>query len=179
MTMRETVSIAGIDISYLRAGDGPPVVLLHGIGGNATQFRHQIDALADNWTLVAWDAPGYGGSADPGDGWQMTDYAAALAGLLDALGLTQVNLLGQSWGGVLAQIFIGQYPERVRVRCAVVVEEPEPVRVRRSVNSKVHRLGETRAGPNGEHTINDTRGNRLRQKTWRCVGGSRVHGHHC
>lgn len=114
MATRETVSVDGIDISYLRAGDGPPLVMLHGIGGNATQFQHQLDGLANSWAIIAWDAPGYGGSGDPGDQWLMEDYAEALAGLLDALGLDRVRLLGQSWGGVLAQTFVGQYPERVR-----------------------------------------------------------------
>jgi pimeloyl-ACP methyl ester carboxylesterase len=113
MATRETVSVGEIEIGYLRAGDGPPLVMLHGIGGNATQFRHQMDALADSRTVIAWDAPGYGASGDPGDEWLMADYAAALAGFLDGLGLDQVTLLGQSWGGVLAQTFIGHYPERV------------------------------------------------------------------
>ena len=114
MATRETVSVNGIDISYVRAGEGPPLVMLHGIGGNATQFQHQLDGLADALTVIAWDAPGYGGSADPGDDWMMADYAGALAGWLDTLGLDRVNLLGQSWGGVLAQTFVGRYPERPR-----------------------------------------------------------------
>ncbi|MGH9173131.1 MAG: alpha/beta fold hydrolase, partial [Vicinamibacterales bacterium] len=113
MARRETTHVNGIEISHLRAGDGPPLVMLHGIGGNATQFRNQLDAFADSHTVIAWDAPGYGGSDDPGDDWQMPDYADALAGLLDVLGLDQFHLLGQSWGGVLAQVFSGRYPERV------------------------------------------------------------------
>jgi pimeloyl-ACP methyl ester carboxylesterase len=114
MATRETVTVNGIDISYVRAGEGRPLVMLHGIGGNATQFQHQFGDLTGDWTLIAWDAPGYGGSDDPSDDWLMADYAAALAGLLDELGLDRVTLLGQSWGGVLAQTFVGRYPERVR-----------------------------------------------------------------
>jgi pimeloyl-ACP methyl ester carboxylesterase len=113
MATRETVRVGEIEIGFLRAGGGPPLVMLHGIGGNATQFRNQMDALADSRTVIAWDAPGYGASSDPGDDWLMVDYAAALEGFLDALGLGQVALLGQSWGGVLAQTFVGHYPERV------------------------------------------------------------------
>jgi pimeloyl-ACP methyl ester carboxylesterase len=113
MATRETVSVGEIEIGFLRTGDGPPLVMLHGIGGNATQFRHQMDALAESRTVIAWDAPGYGASSDPGDDWLMADYAATLAGFLNALGLEQVALLGQSWGGVLAQMFIGSNPERV------------------------------------------------------------------
>jgi pimeloyl-ACP methyl ester carboxylesterase len=111
---RELVTIDDGDITYLRAGSGPPLVLLHGIGGNAWQFRHQIDGLFDAFDLIAWDAPGYGGSSDPGDGWLMPDYAGRLAAILDALGIERPHLLGQSWGGMLAQVFAGRYPERVR-----------------------------------------------------------------
>lgn len=114
MATRETINVNGIDISYLRAGDGPPLIMLHGIGGNATQFQHQLAGLSDAWTVFSWDTPGYGGSGDPGDGWLMPDYADVLAGWLDSLGVEHVSLLGQSWGGVLAQIFVGRYPERVR-----------------------------------------------------------------
>jgi len=113
MATRESVTVGEHTIGFLRAGDGPPLVMLHGIGGNATQFIHQMDGLADSATVIAWDAPGYGESSDPGDEWLMPDYAAILAGFLDALGLDRVALLGQSWGGSLAQTFVGLYPERV------------------------------------------------------------------
>lgn len=113
MARRESVKAGGIEISYLRAGSGPPLVMLHGIGGNATQFQHQIDGLADAWTVIAWDAPGYGDSDDPADDWLMPDYAAVLSAFLNALEFDRVRLLGQSWGGVLAQTFLSRYPERV------------------------------------------------------------------
>lgn len=113
MIPRRSVDAGGTEISFLSAGGGPPVVLLHGIGGNATQFRHQLDGLAGAWTVVAWDAPGYGDSGEASESWLMADYAAVLAAFLDALDLGRVRLLGQSWGGVLAQTFVGRYPERV------------------------------------------------------------------
>lgn len=109
-----TVTVRGMKIGYRRAGDGPPLVLLHGIGGNANQFRQQADGLADAYTVVAWDTPGYGRSDDPPGDWTMAEYADALAGFLDGLGIARAHLLGQSWGGVLAQAFYGRYPGRVR-----------------------------------------------------------------
>lgn len=69
--------------------------------------------MAGDFDVIAWDAPGYGGSDDPAGDWSMADYADRLAGLLDALGLTRVHLLGQSWGGVLVQVFYGRYADRV------------------------------------------------------------------
>lgn len=114
METRATIVVEGRTLTYLRAGSGPPLVLLHGIGGNATQWRHQLAGLSDAYDILAWDAPGYGGSDDPGAGWVLADYADCLAGLLDALGLEQVHLLGQSWGGVLAQEFYRRHGARIR-----------------------------------------------------------------
>lgn len=111
---REVVEVRGLRTAYLRAGEGPVVVMLHGIGGNAAQFSRQLEALADIRTVIAWDAPGFVGSDDaPGD-WAMEDFADHLAGFLDALGIEQADVVGQSWGGVLAQVFYGRHPERVR-----------------------------------------------------------------
>ncbi len=101
-------------IAYQSAGTGPPVLLLHGIGGNALQWRTQLDGLACDFTLIAWDTPGYGGSDDPDGDWRMPDYAKVLAKLLDHLKLDRVHLIGQSWGGVLAQEFMREHASRVR-----------------------------------------------------------------
>lgn len=114
MDTRETVVLGGTRIAYRRAGSGPPLVLLHGIGGNADQWREQLAGLAGAFDVIAWDAPGYVGSDDPERDWGNADYAAALAGFLDALGLDRVHLVGQSWGGVIAQGFAGRHPQRLR-----------------------------------------------------------------
>ena len=108
------VTVRGLTIGYKRAGQGPPLMLLHGIGGNTAQFRRQLDGFSDEFTAIAWDAPGYGRSDDPPGGWTMADYSDHLAGFFDALGIERAHLLGQSWGGVLAQQFYGRYPDRVR-----------------------------------------------------------------
>ncbi len=106
--------IDGHRIAYLRAGTGPAVVLLHGIGGNATQWRSQLEGLAGELSLIAWDTPGYGDSADPDGDCRMADYAEVLAQLLDHLQLDRAHLIGQSWGGVLAQEFMRKHAARVR-----------------------------------------------------------------
>jgi len=88
------------------------VLLLHGIGGNADQWRHQLHGLADTYDVVAWDAPGYGGTDDPHVGWTMADFARCLAGLLDALDIARAHVVGQSWGGVLAQELYREHAHR-------------------------------------------------------------------
>lgn len=109
---RETITVNGRTIGYLRAGSGPALLLFHGIGGNATQFRHQLDGLADAYTVVAWDAPGYGESDDPDTDWTMATFAEHAVAFIDALGIGQAHVLGQSWGGVLAAELYRRAPER-------------------------------------------------------------------
>ena len=62
----------------------------------------QIDALSEEFTVVAWDTPGAGGSSDPPETFRMPDYADALAGFIEALRLERPHVLGLSWGSTLA-----------------------------------------------------------------------------
>jgi pimeloyl-ACP methyl ester carboxylesterase len=104
------VEVGGLRIAYERAGEGPPLVLLHGFVGDSREWRREIDALSDEFTVVAWDAPGSGRSADPPESFRMADYADALAGFLDALGLVRPHVAGLSFGGALALELYGRHP---------------------------------------------------------------------
>jgi pimeloyl-ACP methyl ester carboxylesterase len=78
-------------------------VLLHGYAGDGPSiWRHQLDALSDDYTVVAWDAPGAGGSSDPPEDLGIDGYAECLAGFVDALGLRPAVVVGLSFGGALA-----------------------------------------------------------------------------
>jgi pimeloyl-ACP methyl ester carboxylesterase len=105
------VMIGDLRITYERTGEGPPLVLLHGaFGFDSRSWRRQLDALSDGFTMVAWDAPGCGRSADPPETFRSSDYADCLAAFIDALGLGRPHLLGLSFGGVLALDFYRRYP---------------------------------------------------------------------
>lgn len=97
-----TVEVDGATIAYRRAGTGPPVLLLHGGWSDSREWRLQFEGLADEFDVVAWDAPGCGGSSDPPAGFALSDYANAVAGLVDALRLDRPQVLGLSFGGGLA-----------------------------------------------------------------------------
>lgn len=88
------------------------VVLLHGIGGNAHSCTDVAQRLAEYGArALAWDAPGYGRSRDPfGD----VDLVESLAGSITALRLGPVDLVGTSWGGVIATCLAHHRPEMVR-----------------------------------------------------------------
>ena len=99
----DTVDVDGLLIAYERAGAGPPLVLLHGyVGDGPTTWGRQLDTLCDDYTVVAWDAPGAGGSSDPPESFGMAGYADCLAGLVAALGIESAHVAGLSFGGALA-----------------------------------------------------------------------------
>jgi pimeloyl-ACP methyl ester carboxylesterase len=99
----ETIEVDGLRIAYERAGAGPPLVLLHGyVGDGPTTWRPQLQGLGDDFTVVAWDAPGAGRSSDPPESFGMAGYAACLAGFVERLGLGRPHVAGLSFGGALA-----------------------------------------------------------------------------
>ena len=91
-------------------GEGPPLVLLHGYVGDRRMWRPQIDELSDEFTVVAWDAPGYGGSSDPPEDFALSDFADCLAAFIDALDLGRPHVLGLSFGGGLALELFSRHP---------------------------------------------------------------------
>jgi pimeloyl-ACP methyl ester carboxylesterase len=108
-----------VEITYLEAGprtaDAASLVILHGIGSAARSFRDQLDGLSRTYRVIAWDAPGYGGSTalapfSP----TADDYADRLAAFLDDLQLGNCHLLGHSLGCLMAARFAVRHPERVR-----------------------------------------------------------------
>lgn len=85
-------------------------MLLHGGICDSRVWRPQLESLADEFTVIAWDAPGCGGSSDPPESFRLADFANCLAGLIDALGLGRPHVLGHSFGGGLALALYGQRP---------------------------------------------------------------------
>jgi pimeloyl-ACP methyl ester carboxylesterase len=71
-------------IAYRRAGAGPPLLLLHGGLGDGRSWTPQLESMAREYDIVAWDAPGCGGSADPAADLRLADYADAVAALVRA-----------------------------------------------------------------------------------------------
>lgn len=101
-------------IAYLEAGEGVPLVLLHGIGSNARSFQDQLDGLSGRFRVIAWNAPGYGASAPVGAATpDAGHYAARLGDFLDALGIGRCHLLGHSLGCLIAARFAATYSERI------------------------------------------------------------------
>lgn len=106
-------------LAYSSAGSGTPVVFLHGIGGNRSNWAEQIEYFAARFHAVAWDARGYGESEDYAQALQFTDFAADLRRLLDALNVKAAHVVGLSMGGRIALDFYETAPQRVLSLCLV------------------------------------------------------------
>lgn len=118
-----TVDVGGRRAAFREAGDvaRPALVLLHGLGGNAAMWRRQYSALGERFRVIGWDMPGYGESDPLSGNPEPADYARALAALLDAIGVDEVSLVGQSVAALIAASFARAFPERTR---AVVLAHP-------------------------------------------------------
>ena len=111
----EQKSAAGITYRESGAQDAPVLVLLHGIGSTSAGWRLQYGPLGERFRVIAWDAPGYGGSQPlPGEAPSAEDYARALARLFDALGVDKAIIGTNSWGTPTGVVFARLYPQRVR-----------------------------------------------------------------
>lgn len=123
MAFREGfVDADGFRIRYMAAGEGPPLVHLHGAGGMRLNQAH--DLLARRFRVIAFEMPGFG--TEPNQrSHDMAELAATMAQAVQAIGLERVNLMGTSFGGKVALLLALQSPELVR---ALVLESPAAIR---------------------------------------------------
>ncbi len=100
----------------IRSGDGTrtPLLLMNGIGINLEVLQPFVDALDPAIEVIRFDVPGTGGSPAPTIPYRFSAHARLVVEMLDALGYQQVDVLGVSWGGALAQEFAYTYPDRCR-----------------------------------------------------------------
>lgn len=102
----QSVDVDDRAVAWREAGSGPALVLLHGIGSGSQSWRAQISAFSADYRVIAWDAPGYGGSDPlPGDDPPAVNYAGALWGLLEALDVSRAHIVGHSLGAIIAASF--------------------------------------------------------------------------
>ncbi|WP_158813766.1 alpha/beta fold hydrolase [Methylocapsa sp. S129] len=113
------VSIAGVEISYVLGGSGPPVLLLHGFPQNKAMWNHVAARLAKDFTVVCADLRGYGDSAKPPCAADRSNYsframAADQVGLMRQLGFECFHLVGHDRGGRTGHRMALDYPDIVR-----------------------------------------------------------------
>ena len=106
------LTIHGHQRAFVKAGSGPALLLLHGLGCDHTTWLPVIAALARRYTVIAPDLLGHGRSAKPRADYSVGGYANGMRDLLTVLGIDKVTVVGHSFGGGVAMQFGYQFPER-------------------------------------------------------------------
>ena len=112
-------SVDGLRLHYVVEGRGPAVILVHGLGGFAETWRHNVGALASRATVYSLDLPGFGDSAKPPARYRLGYFAEALRGFMDGMSIAQASLVGHSLGGAVSVTYALTHPSRVE-RLALV-----------------------------------------------------------
>src|SRR5690606_16315344 len=118
-----TIHANGIDLYYQRSGEGPPPLFFNGSGTTIATTTPMLEPYAGRFDLAVHDQRGLGQTGVSPGPYQMADYAADGAALLDHLGWDRCRVAGVSFGGMVAQEFAVTYPERVE-RLALVCTSP-------------------------------------------------------
>jgi pimeloyl-ACP methyl ester carboxylesterase len=110
--VRDSLVVHGHRRAFVRAGSGPALLLLHGIGNNCQTWSGVIDRLAETHTVIAPDLLGHGASDKPRGDYSIAAYANGMRDLLSVLDIEKATVVGHSLGGGIALQFAYQFPER-------------------------------------------------------------------
>src|ERR1044072_4564757 len=113
MSTLNEIELHGHRVCFRLEGEGPAVVLIHGITGRSEQWEPAIDQLAADHTVLAPDLLGHGESAKPRGDYSLAAYAGAVRDIMVALGHDSATIVGHSLGGGIAMQFAYQFPERI------------------------------------------------------------------
>lgn len=108
-----TAHLGDVKLHYVRAGAGEPVVLLHGWPQTWYEWRHAVEALAADHTVIAPDLRGLGSSSKPASGYDTDTVAADVRALVRSLDLGPVRLAGHDWGAAAAYSYAAQFRDEV------------------------------------------------------------------
>ncbi|RUX91431.1 MULTISPECIES: alpha/beta fold hydrolase [unclassified Mesorhizobium] len=131
---------------FIRAGSGTPVLLIHGVGMNATIWQDQIASMQDRHDLIAIDMLGHGTSPLPPEHAALSDFADQALRLLDHLGLASVSIVGHSMGALVALEIALRAPSRVRSIVCLNAVFRRPEALAQAVRQRAAALG-TRGDP--------------------------------
>jgi pimeloyl-ACP methyl ester carboxylesterase len=119
-----TVQVNGTTLHYVRGGSGPAVILLHGFPQDWSSYRKTMPRLAKNFTVIAVDLRGIGGSRATIDGYDAANLAEDIRQLAEQLKLKRVYIVGHDVGGWVAYAFARRYPQMARG--VMILEVPLP-----------------------------------------------------
>jgi 3-oxoadipate enol-lactonase len=119
--------LRGFAAYYEETGSGPPLVLVHGLGGSTAMFQKIAGPLAEDFRVIAYDLRGLGRSETPALPYSMDLLTGDLHGLLGLLGLERVVLVGHSLGGAVSLAYAIERPARVAALVGVAAASGTPI----------------------------------------------------
>lgn len=120
----ETATVNGIELHYVRGGQGPAVVLIHGFPQDWFEYHTIMPRLSERFTVIAIDLRGVGGSASTLNGYDAANMAEDVHQLAAALKLERVYIVGHDIGGQVAYAFVRRYPQATRG--VMILDTPIP-----------------------------------------------------
>ncbi len=108
-----SAEVGGVKLSYSTAGQGPAVVLVHGYAETSRMWRPIIPQLASRFRVIAPDLPGFGDSAIPDDGLDLTTAAGRIHDLVRSLGIAKASVVGHDIGLMVAYAYAARFPDEV------------------------------------------------------------------
>jgi pimeloyl-ACP methyl ester carboxylesterase len=120
----ETATVNGVMLHYVRGGNGPAVILIHGFPQDWFEYRAIMPTLAKQFTVVAVDLRGIGGSTPASDGYDAANMAEDIYQLASVLKLEHVYIVGHDVGGHVAYAFVRRFPQITRG--AMILDTPIP-----------------------------------------------------
>jgi pimeloyl-ACP methyl ester carboxylesterase len=115
-----------LSVHYAEAGDGPPLVMLHGWPQHFWCWRRVVPLLTDRFRVICPDLRGFGWSDAPGSGYEPDTFASDAVALLDALGIERACLMGHDWGGFSGFLACMRHPDRIERFVALNTPVPWP-----------------------------------------------------
>jgi 2-hydroxy-6-oxonona-2,4-dienedioate hydrolase len=128
------IEAGGVSTRCIEAGDGPPLILLHGTGGHLEAYSRNISALAAHFHVVAYDMLGHGFTSKPDFPYTIDRLSDHLIAVLDELEIPQAFLSGESLGAWVAAWTAAHHPDRVR---RLVLNTPGNIRSRPDVMQRI------------------------------------------
>ena len=120
----ESATVNGITLHYVRGGEGPAVILIHGFPQDWFEYHAVMPRLAKQFTVIAVDLRGVGGSTAMPDGYDAANMAEDVHQLAASLKLEHVYIVGHDIGGMVAYAFVRRYPQATRG--AMILDVPLP-----------------------------------------------------
>src|ERR1700690_4461332 len=109
---KKAVVVNGLSCSYLHAGNGKPLIFLHGWAQSSTTWKGVLSSLQNEYSVYAIDLPGFGQSETPPHAWTVEEYADFVHAFILALSLDHIALLGHSFGARIAASYASRFPVR-------------------------------------------------------------------